>query len=183
MATLDEDALSYFSHNAVVTTLRDTYIKFSERRAALGLSNPGTVDNIAKEVQKDVFLNNLTFSGLRADLTRAISVNPLFQFSHAFSQGSQGLPPYTFAALYGTPSVSNVASKQKPVANLKHVLRMTRSFYKQTLRMMVHCRRVPTIDGHRSSSPRRRRRYSLGGPARRWCPLKMTTLVMIFRPL
>ncbi|TKA59912.1 hypothetical protein B0A49_10490 [Cryomyces minteri] len=98
-------ALDFFSQNAVVSTLRDTYLSFSARREALGLSNPGTVDNIAKEVQRDVFLNNLTFSGLRADLTKAFSVAPLFQVSHAFSQGSQGLPPYTFAALYGSPQV------------------------------------------------------------------------------
>lgn len=92
-------------NNAVIALLRDMSSSFSRRREALGLSNPGTVDNIAREVQKDVFLTNSMFTGLRADLTRPFSVNPLFQVSHAFAMGSQGLPPYTFLALYGTSKV------------------------------------------------------------------------------
>lgn len=107
MATVkpDQAALDAFTGNALVRRLSDLYISFSERREALGLSTPVTVDNIAKEVQRDVFLNNLTFSGLRADLTKAFSVAPLFQVSHALSMGSQGLPPYAYAALYGSPKV------------------------------------------------------------------------------
>jgi len=97
--------LSALSDNSVVNTLRDTYTAFQARREALGLSNPGTVENVAKEVQRDVFLNNLSFSGLRADLTKAFSVAPLFQVSHAFSQGSQQIPPYAFLALFGTNKV------------------------------------------------------------------------------
>lgn len=92
-------------NNAVMTLLRDILSSYSRRREAMGLSNPGTVDNIAREVQKDVFLTNSMFTGLRADLTRPFSVNPLFQVSHAFAMGSQGLPPYTFLALYGTSKV------------------------------------------------------------------------------
>ncbi|OCK85653.1 hypothetical protein K432DRAFT_421588 [Lepidopterella palustris CBS 459.81] len=106
----DQAALDFFTHNAVVSRLRDVYTSFAERREALGLSNPGSVENIAKEVQRDVFLNNLTFSGLRADLTKAFSVAPLFQVSHALSMGSQGLPPYAYAALYGSPKVFLQAS-------------------------------------------------------------------------
>lgn len=94
-----------FSNNALVSAVRDTYLSFQARREALGLSNPGTVENVAKEVQRDVFLNNLMFSGLRADLTKAFSVAPLFQVSHAFSQGSQQIPPYAFLALFGTNKV------------------------------------------------------------------------------
>lgn len=92
-------------NNSVMTLFRDLLSSFSRRREAIGLSNPGTVDNIAREVQKDVFLTNSMFTGLRADLTRPFSVNPLFQVSHAFAMGSQGLPPYTFLALYGTSKV------------------------------------------------------------------------------
>jgi mitochondrial import receptor subunit TOM40 len=104
--TMEKDApLGFLYNNTVAVALADTYTSFAERRAALGLSNPGTVENIAREVQRDVFLNNYTFSGLRADLTKAFSINPLFQVSHAFSMGSQGLPPYTFAALFGTSKV------------------------------------------------------------------------------
>ena len=102
-----ESPLGFFSNNALTSALADTYTSFSERRAALGLSNPGTVENIAREVQRDVLLTNYTFSGLRADLTKAFSYAPLFQVSHAFSMGSQGLPPYSFAALFGTSKVCN----------------------------------------------------------------------------
>ena len=102
-----ESPLGFLYNNPISVGLADSYISFSERSAALGLSNPGTVENIAREVQRDVFLNNYTFSGLRADLTKAFSIAPLFQVSHAFSMGSQGLPPYTFAALFGTNKVRN----------------------------------------------------------------------------
>jgi mitochondrial import receptor subunit TOM40 len=95
----------FFQNNAVFSILQDTYSSFSERRKALGLSNPGTVENIAREVQKDVFLTNSMFTGLRADLSKPSSINPLFQVSHGFAMGSQGLPPYTFVALYGTSKV------------------------------------------------------------------------------
>jgi hypothetical protein len=93
------------SHNSVLGRLRDVYSSFQERREALGLSNPGTVENIAREVQRDVFLNNLSFSGLRADLTKAFGVAPLFQVSHALSMGSQAQPPYSYGVLYGSPKV------------------------------------------------------------------------------
>lgn len=96
---------SLMTNNALLGTLRDAYLSFKDRREALGLPNPGTVDNISREVQKDVFLTNSMFTGLRADLTKPTSVNPLFQVSHGFAMGSQGLPPYTFVALYGTPRV------------------------------------------------------------------------------
>ncbi|CAL3966061.1 hypothetical protein PZA11_002836 [Diplocarpon coronariae] len=103
---LEKDSpLALMYNNPISVALADTYNAFSERRAALGLSNPGTVENIAREVQRDVFLNNHTFSGLRADITKAFSISPLFQVSHAFSMGSQGLPPYTFAALFGTNKI------------------------------------------------------------------------------
>jgi mitochondrial import receptor subunit TOM40 len=101
----DSDPLSFFTENAVVQRIASTYIGFQERREALGLSNPGTIDGIAKEVQRDVFLNNHSFSGLRADITKAFSVAPMFQISHSLAMGSQSLNPYSFAALYGSPKV------------------------------------------------------------------------------
>ncbi|KAI9786928.1 MAG: translocase of outer mitochondrial membrane [Geoglossum umbratile] len=105
MADEKQSSLGFLYENPVVAALRETYVSFSDRREALGLSNPGNIENIAREVQKDVFLNNYTFTGLRADLTKAFSMTPLFHVSHAFSMGSQGLPPYTFAALFGTSKV------------------------------------------------------------------------------
>lgn len=91
--------------NALMDRIVDVYRSFQDRREALGLSNPGTVDRIASEVQRDVLLTNLMFSGLRAELNKSFSIAPLFQISHAFSTGSQVLSPYTFLALYGTNNV------------------------------------------------------------------------------
>lgn len=97
--------LGFLTQNSLMSALRDTYSSFTERRGALGLSNPGTVENIDREVKKNVFLTNYMFSGLRADLTKPFSMKPLFQFAHAFSMGAQGLPPYNFTAMYGTNKV------------------------------------------------------------------------------
>lgn len=96
----------FLKTSPIFSRFASAYIAFSERREALGLTNPGTVDNIAKEVQRDVFTNNLMFTGLRADLTKAFSMSPLFQVSHSLSMGSQMLPPYALAAIYGSPRVS-----------------------------------------------------------------------------
>lgn len=103
--------------NPLAVTLRDTYNNFQARRETLGLSNPGTVENVAKEVQRDVFLNNSTFSGLRAELTKAFSVAPLFQVCHSFSSGSQQMPPYVFMALFGSSKVHNPSFVSSPNAS------------------------------------------------------------------
>ena len=100
--------LAFLTDNAITATLKDVYDSFIERRRALGLSNPGTVDNIAREVQKEVLLTNFMFTGLRADLTKIFGMSPLFRISHAFTMGSQGnLPPYAFSSMFGTPKVSS----------------------------------------------------------------------------
>ncbi|BDD56476.1 translocase of outer mitochondrial membrane [Monascus purpureus] len=99
-------SLPFLTDNAIAATIKDAYSSFSERRAALGLPNPGTVDNVGREVQKEVLLSNFMFTGLRADLTKVFGMSPLFRISHAFSMGSSGnLPPYAFSAMYGTPKV------------------------------------------------------------------------------
>lgn len=96
--------LAFLGNNPISRSMTDAYDSFQARRAKLGLHNPGTVENLAKEVQRDVLLNNYMFSGLRADLTKAFSLSPLFQVSHAFAVGERS-NPYTFAALYGTNKV------------------------------------------------------------------------------
>ena len=106
---------SFLTDNSVAAVIKDAYTSFSERRAALGLPNPGTVDNIAREVQKEVLLSNFMFSGLRADLTKVFGMSPLFRVSHAFSMGSSGnLPPYAFSAMYGSPKVGSSVTLQSP---------------------------------------------------------------------
>ncbi|KAK2060873.1 mitochondrial import receptor subunit tom-40 [Colletotrichum caudatum] len=101
MASSLEQFQSVLLNNPVANTLSDVINSFSERRAKLGLSNPGTTENLTREVQRDVLLTNYMFTGLRADLTKAFSMSPLFQVSHQFAMGER-LNPYTFAALYGT---------------------------------------------------------------------------------
>lgn len=99
-------SLSMLTDNPAMAIVNDLYTSFSERRAMLNLPNPGTVDNIAREVQKEVLLSNFMFTGLRADLTKVFGMSPLFRVSHAFSMGSSGnLPPYAFSSMYGSPKV------------------------------------------------------------------------------
>lgn len=95
-------------NNPLATSVRDLYTSFHDRRASLGLKNPGTVEGISKEVTRDVFLNNLMFGGFRAEFNKAFSSSPLFQTAHSFAMGGNGgMPPYSFAALYGSPKVGH----------------------------------------------------------------------------
>ncbi|EFX01055.1 mitochondrial import receptor subunit [Grosmannia clavigera kw1407] len=98
------DMWTFLQANPVAVSITEAWKSFSDRRDRLGLSNPGTVEAIAKEVQRDVLLNNHMFTGIKADLTKPFSVSPLFQVSHQFAMGDR-LQPYTFAALYGTNKV------------------------------------------------------------------------------
>ncbi|KAL7665550.1 Mitochondrial import receptor subunit TOM40 [[Candida] zeylanoides] len=91
-----------WSSNPVFSYLNDVYITIGEHRKSLGLTNPGTIENLNKEVSRDVFLQQYFFTGLRADLNKAFSMAPAFQTSHTLSIGSQVLPAYAFSALYAT---------------------------------------------------------------------------------
>lgn len=77
----------------------------SDRREALGLVSPGTIEDINKEVSRDVFLTNYFFTGLRADVAKSFSMKPGFQVSHSLSIGSQFLPPYALAAVFNSDKV------------------------------------------------------------------------------
>ncbi|KAK0720648.1 mitochondrial import receptor subunit tom-40 [Lasiosphaeris hirsuta] len=101
MASSSESPVAFLAKNPLVSGVLDVYASFQEKRARLGLSNPGTVETIAKEVQRDVLLTNYMFAGLRAEISKVFSLNPLFQVSHQFALGER-LNPYTFAAMYGT---------------------------------------------------------------------------------
>jgi mitochondrial import receptor subunit TOM40 len=92
----------FWSSNPLFSFLNNTYENIAEHRRSLNLTNPGTMENLNKEVTRDVFLNQYFFTGLRADLNKAFSMNPAFQTSHTFSIGSQSIPPYAFSALYAT---------------------------------------------------------------------------------
>lgn len=98
-------AVEGFFSNPIVSSITNTFAAFQAKRDTLGLSNPGTVENVSKEVTRDVFLNYGAFSGFRAELQKAFSTNPLFQVCHSFTAGTQQMPPYVFMALYGTDKV------------------------------------------------------------------------------
>ncbi|CAO1613201.1 unnamed protein product [Sympodiomycopsis kandeliae] len=71
-------------------------------REKLNLPNPGTIEHLTREV-KGTHLTNFIFDGARADLTKALSINPIFQVTHALSAGqSEGKPSYNFGAVYGS---------------------------------------------------------------------------------
>lgn len=78
----------------------------SERRRALGLPFPGTTDSLQREV-KNTLLTNFFFDGAKVDLTKSMSINPIFQLSHGFSLGGtdkNGMLPstYNLNAVYGS---------------------------------------------------------------------------------
>ncbi|KAF9052643.1 eukaryotic porin-domain-containing protein [Panaeolus papilionaceus] len=93
---------SYFNP---VSPLFNAYDRFARWRADLGLPQPGSVENLQKEV-KATHLSNYIFDGARADLTKGLSMNPLFQVTHSFALGSQTLPPsYNFGAVFANQQV------------------------------------------------------------------------------
>lgn len=62
-------------------------------------------------------LTNFFFDGARADLTKALSISPIFQVTHAFSMGATSergpLPSsYNFGAVYGSDRVCTIKVKQ-----------------------------------------------------------------------
>lgn len=97
--------LGFLTANPLANAVADAYKSFSDRRANLGLSNPGTMEALAKEVQRDVSLTNYMHTGIRADITKAVSLSPYFQVSHQFAMGEHQ-NPYAFAGLFGTNKVS-----------------------------------------------------------------------------
>ncbi|KAK6354141.1 translocase of outer mitochondrial membrane [Orbilia blumenaviensis] len=105
MDKVAEDQLNWLAQNPLAMLFNDGVSSLSAKRDALELPNPGTFENVSSELTKGVFLNNLQFTGLRADIAKIFGIAPLFQVSHSFSMGLGGpgsLPPYTLATLFGT---------------------------------------------------------------------------------
>lgn len=103
--TKEQTENSFWSSNPISSFIIDTYRQLNDHRKSLDLVNPGTVENLNKEVSRDVFLQQYFFTGLRADLNKAFSLNPAFQTSHTFSIGSQSLPSYAFSALFANDNL------------------------------------------------------------------------------
>lgn len=104
-ATTGSSSESIWSKIPMLNYISDLSDSIAKRRAAMGLKNPGTIENINKETSRDVFLNNYFFTGIRADLSKSFSMNPAFQISHSFSSGSPSMPSYGLTALYATDEV------------------------------------------------------------------------------
>lgn len=76
------------------------YNRFWSWRTSLDLPNPGSVENLQKEI-KSTQLTNFMFDGLRADYTKAFSHKPAFTISHAFTLASQTQDPtYTLSSYF-----------------------------------------------------------------------------------
>ncbi|KAH9951895.1 eukaryotic porin-domain-containing protein [Amylocystis lapponica] len=81
------------------------YNRYASWRKSLDLPNPGSVENLQKEV-KSTHLTNYFFEGGRADLTKSLSANPIFQVTHSFLLGSPTSPPsYNFGAIFANNNV------------------------------------------------------------------------------
>src|SRR5579871_2813840 len=100
---LPKFSFSSINFTNFVTQSVKLYAKqFSDWREELGLQNPGTLEGLHKEVQRDVFITNYAFSGLKADIARSFCANPLFQVQHSFSAGSSAAAPWSFLCMYAT---------------------------------------------------------------------------------
>ncbi|KAF8636595.1 hypothetical protein AX17_003405 [Amanita inopinata Kibby_2008] len=105
-APLDNHASSTpESSKGLFSPFSNAYHRFSQWRTELGLPQPGNVESLQKEV-KTTHLTNYIFDGARADLTKSLSINPLFQVTHSFALGSQTLPSsYNFGAVFANQKV------------------------------------------------------------------------------
>ncbi|KAF8238656.1 hypothetical protein L208DRAFT_1165629, partial [Tricholoma matsutake] len=134
---------SYFNPLSPFT---DAYDRFARWRADLGLPHPGTVENLQKEV-KATHLSNYIFDGARADLTKSLSANPLFQVTHSFALGSQTLPSsYNFGAIFANQKIflqggvdhdANVNARFNYGWTLNHVTKAQAQFSSQATQNMV----------------------------------------------
>jgi Eukaryotic porin. len=135
-----------------IAPFSNAYDRFAQWRANLGLPNPGTVENLQKEVKsahtKSVevayvltwfkflatHLSNYVFDGGRADLTKSLSMNPLFQVTHSFALGSQTLAPsYNFGAIFANQQVNLLCIVMLHLTELVH----PRSSFKEESIMMA----------------------------------------------
>ncbi|MBW0509568.1 hypothetical protein O181_049283 [Austropuccinia psidii MF-1] len=87
------------------------FSKLSQWRDHLDLPDPGTYEQVGREA-KAVHLTNYIFDGARAELSKALSLNPAFNVTHSFNMGAQagalgGISPgtYSFGGMYATNKI------------------------------------------------------------------------------
>ena len=100
--TVSNSSLTGFfaSLDPIMRPIANVCSTMREIRRSLALPNLGTVEKMQNEV-KMVQTSNFQFEGARADLTKALSMNPIFQVTHAFTLGGAGKNAYNFGAVYG----------------------------------------------------------------------------------
>ncbi|ORX33408.1 putative mitochondrial import receptor subunit tom40 [Kockovaella imperatae] len=78
----------------------NTYNRFHGWKESMGLIQPGTVENLTREISQ-VHLANWAFEGARADVSKVVSGSPAFQLTHSFALGSSSKPSsYNFGAVF-----------------------------------------------------------------------------------
>jgi mitochondrial import receptor subunit TOM40 len=103
--TPSEQPSSKSAYLNAISPLTNAWNRYSEWRTSFDLPNPGSTENLQKEV-KATLATNFLFEGGRADLTKNLSANPAFQVTHSFALGSQANPSsYNFAAIFANEDV------------------------------------------------------------------------------
>jgi len=120
-------------HRPLTNPLVNTYSKFESWKSGFGLYQPGTVENLTREIKRtsyspsgpdrcqshpwprplvytflltETHLTNFLFDGARADLTKGLSLSPAFQVTHSFALASATQPPsYNFGAVFADNNV------------------------------------------------------------------------------
>jgi mitochondrial import receptor subunit TOM40 len=115
MASTLESLKSFFFGNLAVQAFADAMNSFSEKRAKLGLPNPGTVESLHREVQNNTLIApGYMFVGVKGEISKIFCTSPYFQVSHQFSVEERN-SPYTFSTLYGTSKVDASPAKLEAV--------------------------------------------------------------------
>ena len=71
----------------------------------MSVAHPPCEWHVSCHIQ-DTLLNNYMFDGARAELSKSLSMNPLFSVTHSFNMGSQTIPSsYGFGAVFANEQV------------------------------------------------------------------------------
>ncbi|KAH8833874.1 eukaryotic porin/Tom40 [Flagelloscypha sp. PMI_526] len=106
-AALDVYAAAAAAPASSSATASGVFARFSQWRESLALPSPGTVEHLQREA-KSTQVSSVFMEGGRADMTKTLSMDPIFQVIHGFQlgTGSHNMPSlYTLTAIYGTNDV------------------------------------------------------------------------------
>lgn len=141
-----------------MTSLTPARSRTSQRRRNVCRGERMTVTQ-AHEHHSETLLTNYAFDGARADLSKSLSMNPMFQVTHSFHLGSQTSPPtYHFGAMFANDKVRGPpAENTLPLVQPAYfVLRRSCTVTSTTT---ATCQDGSTRAGARTTSQKHRRRY------------------------